>query len=104
MFPLAALFGGYYALYVAVLGFMVRVAIFLSCLVSADRIFNISKYVYFKCRTKLTGHRPEQDWNFPTFPTDPMGFPKVGAAGGDRATGGRTAEGGSFSAGGQGSA
>ncbi|KAL6777939.1 hypothetical protein ACKKBG_A16285 [Auxenochlorella protothecoides x Auxenochlorella symbiontica] len=77
MFPLAASFGGYYALYVAVLTASVRLAVFLSCLVSADRLINISKFVYFKIRARLTGHLPEHDWAFPDLPHDPAAYPKV---------------------------
>lgn len=81
MFPLAASFGGYYALYVAVLTASVRLAVFLSCLVSADRLINISKFVYFKIRARLTGHLPEHDWAFPDLPHDPAAYPKVGGRG-----------------------
>lgn len=77
MFPLAAAFGGYYGLYIAVLRLLINAAVCLSVLVSLDRMINITKFLYFKARAKLTGYLPEHDWAFPALPNDPLSYPKV---------------------------
>lgn len=75
MLPL--LLGGYYAIYLAALRFLINAAIFLSLLVSADRLINITKFALIKLRAHFTGRLPQEAWNFATLPNDPAAYPKV---------------------------
>lgn len=74
---LQLLFGGYYALYVALLHAAIQVMVLLSLLVSADRVLNVLKYALICARAKITGKKPQQGWNFEPLPEDPHQFPKV---------------------------
>ena len=67
----------YYPVYVAVLSGLVQVAIFLSVLVSADRILNILKYFLIRAKVLLTGKLPQHGWHFQPMPQDSREYPKV---------------------------
>lgn len=86
---LGALLAGYYDLYVALFSAAVQLAVFLSLLVSADRVLNIAKYLYVKARQRVTGNAPEDYWHFKPLPQDVDDYPKVRRAGRRRQAGRR---------------
>ena len=74
---LALIFGSYYGLYVSLLHGAIQMMVFLSLLVSADRVFNVLKYAIICARAKITGKPPQNNWNFTPLPEDPHQYPKV---------------------------
>jgi hypothetical protein len=72
------LLGGMYGLIVSFLnGLVIPLAVFLSMLVSADRLLNVLKYAAVRLRTRLTGYKPERSWYFKPLPDDYHDFAKV---------------------------
>lgn len=71
------LFTSYYDVYVAFFHLAVQLAVFLSLLVSADRLLAMGKYAYVKARQRLTGKAPEDYWNFQALPEDTDAYPMV---------------------------
>jgi hypothetical protein len=69
-----------YELYVAILGSVISIAIFLSVLVSLDRLWHVLKCFGFLAKAKLTGRKPEDAFTPQPLP-DPVYeghlFPKV---------------------------
>lgn len=78
----ALLPSSYYAFYVAALAVAVRLAVFLSLLVSADRVLSVAKFGAIKLRAWATGRTPKEDWFSAPLPEDPEAHPKVRAAAG----------------------
>jgi hypothetical protein len=74
---LGLLWTSYYEVYIVFFHAAVHLTVFLSLLVSADRILNIAKYLYIKLRQKVTGKAPEDYWNFQILPEDLDKYPKV---------------------------
>ncbi|KDD76984.1 glycosyltransferase-like protein, partial [Helicosporidium sp. ATCC 50920] len=68
---------GYRELYIALLQLIIRCAVGLSLLVSADRLLNIVKFVAIKLRAGISGRASHHAWNFATLPSDPLLYPKV---------------------------
>jgi hypothetical protein len=74
---LSLLLGSYYSLYVVLLRTAITVAVFVSLLVSVDRVLNVTKYLLIRARARLTGRLPEHAWNFKPLPADQDAYPKV---------------------------
>ena len=74
---LQLIFGGYYALYVALLHAAIQVMILMSLLVSVDRVLNVLKYVLISLKARITGKGPQTSWKFEPLPEDPHQYPKV---------------------------
>ena len=81
MLLLGALLSSAWDAYVLLFGAAVRLAVFLSLLVSADRILAIAKYLFVKARQRLTGRAPEDDWGYAPLPEDLDNYPMVRAEG-----------------------
>ena len=64
-----------YELYVALLDALISVAVALSVVVSLDRVFHVMKYVQLKMRSRVTGRRPEEYYQFNALP-DPVRAPQ----------------------------
>ncbi len=60
-----------YELYVALLDALISVAVALSVVVSLDRVFHVAKYVQLKARSRVTGRKPEDYFQFSALP-DPV--------------------------------
>lgn len=75
--PLGALLASAYDAYVVLFGAAVQLAVFLSLLVSADRVLAIAKYLYIKARQRVTGRAPEDYWGHEPLPADEDTYPKV---------------------------
>ena len=70
-------FSGAYELLFFITNVLVTVSICFSTLVAADRLVNVFKYLLIKAREKVTGHRPEHDWQLLPLPDDFNQYPKV---------------------------
>lgn len=70
----------YYELYVLLLHAAIQLALFLSLLVSLDRVLNVCKYAVTRLATRLTGRQPRDAWHFQSLPEETSLFPKVGVA------------------------
>ena len=73
----ALLPSSYYAFYVAALAVAVRLAVFLSLLVSADRVLSVAKFGAIKLRAWAMGRTPKEDWFSAPLPEDPEAYPRV---------------------------
>jgi beta-mannan synthase len=60
-----------YELYVALLDALISVAVALSVVVSLDRVFHVAKYMQLKARSRVTGRKPEDYFQFAALP-DPV--------------------------------
>ena len=60
-----------YELYVALLDALISVAVALSVVVSLDRVFHVVKYAQLKARSRVTGRKPEDYYQFDPLP-DPV--------------------------------
>jgi hypothetical protein len=73
-------FAGAYVLYISVLRGAIALAVFLSILVSLDRLYKVWVYAKVSLRWYLTGHKPEHDYQPRKLP-DPAhhgaSYPKV---------------------------
>ena len=49
----------------------------LALLVSADRVLNVSKYIFITLRSKITKTPPQTQWKYEPLPDDPHCYPKV---------------------------
>jgi hypothetical protein len=78
-------FAGAYVLYISVLRGAIALAVFLSILVSLDRLYKVWVYAKVSLRWYLTGHKPEHDYQPRKLP-DPAhhaaSYPKVISASG----------------------
>ncbi len=74
---LEPLLGSYYGAYVVALRVLIAIFVALSTLVSLDRVVCISKYLYIKARSLVTGKLPQHAWNFRPLPNDPANYPSV---------------------------
>lgn len=57
-----------YELYVALLDALISVAVALSVVVSLDRVFHVMKYMQLKTRSRVTGRKPEDYYQFSQLP------------------------------------
>ncbi len=57
-----------YELYVALLDALISVAVALSVVVSLDRVFHVMKYMQLKTRSRVTGRKPEDYFQFSQLP------------------------------------
>lgn len=74
-------FGGLYLLYVSILRAAIALAVFLSILVSLDRLYKVWVYAKVSLRWYLSGHKPEHDYQprkLPDPATNAAAYPKVG--------------------------